>query len=176
MTVVTNARAYYHTTRGCGRIGRPAFPAPSDLQMAGIVSQNSDASCRENAVVCLFTLFENRIGNGAHAIHVVLAKARTHTPWRMCGETLLEGFRATTTAWGYGSWPFARTTPFVLLRRATFLCRLDRALSSPSPRTFAGRGRGEGLYPRTVLLERAPHPPGFAALRRTTSPRKGGAR
>src|ERR1700676_5549315 len=27
--VVTNARVYYHTTRGCGRIGRPAFPAPS---------------------------------------------------------------------------------------------------------------------------------------------------
>jgi hypothetical protein len=30
VTVVTNARAYYHYTRGCGRIGRPAFPAPSD--------------------------------------------------------------------------------------------------------------------------------------------------
>jgi hypothetical protein len=29
VTVVTNARVYYHTTRGCGRIGRPAFPAPS---------------------------------------------------------------------------------------------------------------------------------------------------
>ncbi len=29
VTVVTNARVYY-TTRGCGRIGRPAFPAPSD--------------------------------------------------------------------------------------------------------------------------------------------------
>jgi hypothetical protein len=28
VTVVTNARVYY-TTRGCGRIGRPAFPAPS---------------------------------------------------------------------------------------------------------------------------------------------------
>jgi hypothetical protein len=25
--VVTNARVFY-TTRGCGRIGRPAFPAP----------------------------------------------------------------------------------------------------------------------------------------------------
>src|ERR1700737_974213 len=30
VTVVTNARVYYHYTRGCGRIGRPAFPAPSD--------------------------------------------------------------------------------------------------------------------------------------------------
>jgi hypothetical protein len=30
VTVVTNARVFY-TTRGCGRIERPAFPAPSDL-------------------------------------------------------------------------------------------------------------------------------------------------
>ncbi len=29
VTVVTNARVLYTTTRGCGRIGRPAFPAPS---------------------------------------------------------------------------------------------------------------------------------------------------
>jgi hypothetical protein len=29
VTVVTNARVYY-ITRGCGRIERPAFPAPSD--------------------------------------------------------------------------------------------------------------------------------------------------
>jgi hypothetical protein len=34
VTVVTNARAYYQYTRGCGRIGRPAFPAPSDHQKA----------------------------------------------------------------------------------------------------------------------------------------------
>src|SRR6202011_1811347 len=32
VTVVTNARAYYQYTRGCGRIGRPAFPAPSDRE------------------------------------------------------------------------------------------------------------------------------------------------
>jgi hypothetical protein len=28
VTVVTNACAFYQYTRGCGRIGRPAFPAP----------------------------------------------------------------------------------------------------------------------------------------------------
>jgi hypothetical protein len=28
-TVVTNACAFYHCTRGCGRNGRPAFPTPS---------------------------------------------------------------------------------------------------------------------------------------------------
>jgi hypothetical protein len=40
VTVVTNARAYYHTTRGCGRFGRPAFPAPSDL-LGRTLTQNS---------------------------------------------------------------------------------------------------------------------------------------
>jgi hypothetical protein len=28
VTVVTNACAFYQYTRGCGRIERPAFPAP----------------------------------------------------------------------------------------------------------------------------------------------------
>ena len=36
----------------------------------------------------------------------------------------------------------------------------------------AGRGRGWGVLQRARLVERAPHPPGFAALRRTTSPRQ----
>jgi hypothetical protein len=35
VTVVTCLRAFYFCTQGCGRIGRPAFPAPSDLQKAG---------------------------------------------------------------------------------------------------------------------------------------------
>jgi hypothetical protein len=34
-------------TRGCGRIERPAFPAPSDLGERDIVGKNSDASRRE---------------------------------------------------------------------------------------------------------------------------------
>jgi hypothetical protein len=33
-------------------------------------------------------------------------------------------------------------------------------------------GYGEGLSPCIVLMERTPHPPGFAALRRATSPRE----
>src|SRR5258708_8856538 len=36
VTVVTNARVYYHYTRGCGRIERPAFPAPSDVSRADV--------------------------------------------------------------------------------------------------------------------------------------------
>src|SRR5271167_4094814 len=84
-----NTRVHTKTTkrtRGCGCIGHPAFPAPSDLQMA--------QSFR---------------------------KTRTH--------------RAARSLW----------------------C----VLSLPRP-ALTGRGRGEGLSPRSVLAERAPHPPGFA--------------
>jgi len=45
-TVVTNARAYYHTTRGCGCNGHPAFPRPL---LGERFMHNSDASRREIA-------------------------------------------------------------------------------------------------------------------------------
>ena len=51
VTVVTNARAYYHHTRGCGRTRRPAFPAPSK-ERAGSFQHNSGELRRENAKVC----------------------------------------------------------------------------------------------------------------------------
>src|SRR5258705_7182700 len=40
VTVVTTLVCFLHCTRGCGRIERPAFPAPSDLQKAGNSGQN----------------------------------------------------------------------------------------------------------------------------------------
>jgi hypothetical protein len=46
--VVTNARAYYHTTRGCGCDGHPAFPAPSVFEGCDD-GNNSGAMRRENA-------------------------------------------------------------------------------------------------------------------------------
>jgi hypothetical protein len=49
VTVVTNARAYYHYTRGCGRIGRPAFPAPSLMERATSSQQNPGEMRRGNA-------------------------------------------------------------------------------------------------------------------------------
>ncbi len=50
-------------------------------------------------------------------------------------------------------------------------CRVFRP--PPASRSeVAGRGRGWGVLQRARLVERTPHPPGFAALRRTTSPRK----
>src|SRR6202035_2356832 len=49
VTVVTNARAFYHYTRGCGRIGRPAFPAPSLMERATSSQQNPGEMRRGNA-------------------------------------------------------------------------------------------------------------------------------
>jgi UDP-N-acetylenolpyruvoylglucosamine reductase len=49
-TVVTNARAYYHTTRGCGCNGHPAFPTPS---LGGSFMHNSGASRGEIAEMYL---------------------------------------------------------------------------------------------------------------------------
>jgi hypothetical protein len=55
VTVVTNACAFYHCARGCGRVERPAFPAPFVLR-GKTFSYDSDELRRENAEVCL--LFE----------------------------------------------------------------------------------------------------------------------
>jgi hypothetical protein len=52
VTVVTNARVFY-TTRGCGRIGRPAFPAPSNFKRAGLSWQNSRETRGEIAKLSL---------------------------------------------------------------------------------------------------------------------------
>jgi hypothetical protein len=53
VTVVTNACAFYQYTRGCGRIGRPAFPAPSNFKRAGRSWQNSRETRGEIAKLCL---------------------------------------------------------------------------------------------------------------------------
>ena len=49
-TVVTNSCAFYTCTRGCGRIARPAFRAPSSQERAKRSSQNSGAARREIAM------------------------------------------------------------------------------------------------------------------------------
>jgi hypothetical protein len=61
VTVVTNARAFYHYTRGCGRIGRPAFPAPSDVGGQDVPAKLAWLR-GEIAKPCLLNaLFEHRI-------------------------------------------------------------------------------------------------------------------
>jgi hypothetical protein len=59
VTVVTCLRAFYFCTQGCGRIGRPAFPAPSELRGWDVYGKNSRTR-GEIAKLCLqmTTLFE----------------------------------------------------------------------------------------------------------------------
>jgi hypothetical protein len=46
VTVVTMLVCFFHCTRGCGRIERPAFPAPSIVGSGETVLQTSGASRR----------------------------------------------------------------------------------------------------------------------------------
>jgi hypothetical protein len=50
--VVTNSYAFYFCIRGCGRIGRPVFPAPSVLER-GMFLKNSGRTCCGNEKACL---------------------------------------------------------------------------------------------------------------------------
>ena len=54
VTVVTNARAYYQYTRGCGRTRRPAFPAPS-VRRDKVYAHDSGAARREKESACVPT-------------------------------------------------------------------------------------------------------------------------
>jgi hypothetical protein len=59
VTVVTCLRALSLCTQGCGRIERPAFPAPPDDQKAGGSGSNLAQTCGEIATLYLpMTLFE----------------------------------------------------------------------------------------------------------------------
>jgi len=74
---------FYFCMRGCGRIERPAFPAPSDLQEAGCRLANLAQTRGEIAKLWLqMTLFEIRVYENSwreRAIWcVVPAKAGTH--------------------------------------------------------------------------------------------------
>src|SRR6476661_4546537 len=53
VTVVTMLVCFFHCTRGCGRIARPAFPAPSEFQKAERFWQTSRETRGENAKLCL---------------------------------------------------------------------------------------------------------------------------
>jgi hypothetical protein len=58
VTVVTMLVCFFYRTRGCGRIVRPAFPAPSDLRWAGRSQKNSRGLRGEIAKLCETWLFE----------------------------------------------------------------------------------------------------------------------
>jgi hypothetical protein len=52
VTVVTNSRVFFYT-RGCGRIERPAFPAPSELRGWDVLA-NLAQNMRRDAKLRLF--------------------------------------------------------------------------------------------------------------------------
>ena len=52
-TVVTTLVCFLFCMRGCGRVERPAFPAPSEFQMRFTRCQNSRAPRGENVEVCV---------------------------------------------------------------------------------------------------------------------------
>src|SRR5258706_13917467 len=53
VTVVTTLVCLFFYTRGCGRIERPAFPAPSDLQKAGRCwKTRAKRAARSRSCVC----------------------------------------------------------------------------------------------------------------------------
>jgi len=58
VTVVTTLVCFLFCMRGCGRIERPAFPAPSDLSEALYTMQNSRGSRGEIAEVWAVLKFE----------------------------------------------------------------------------------------------------------------------
>ena len=64
VTVVSNACAFYHCARVCGRAERPAFPAPSFERAKGSW-QTPDASRRGNAKV-----YPGVIASVSEAIHI----------------------------------------------------------------------------------------------------------
>src|SRR5712664_3003878 len=58
VTVVTMLVCFLFRTRGCGRIARPAFPAPSDLRGREIqVKLARKAAARSRSRVCMRLLF-----------------------------------------------------------------------------------------------------------------------
>jgi hypothetical protein len=79
VTVVTNACAFYHCARGCGRAERPAFPAPflgvalrPLIEQGGTPKQNSREMSGEIANVHLKS--EHRHCERSEAIHAATRK------------------------------------------------------------------------------------------------------
>ncbi len=62
--MVTNARAYYHTTRGCGCNGHPAFPAPSVFRGLRYSTTRAYRAARGRRCICAIV---RRVGNAQRA-------------------------------------------------------------------------------------------------------------
>ena len=163
--VTTSCALYPFCTRDCGCIERPAFPTPSDVQMAKELMQNSRA-CGEIAKVCL--------------TFVVPAKAGTHSHKRFLEQKLSV---TVTKPRGRGVWvpAFAGTTNGSRRERGG-VCNYHRRHSAhynriaglhPSP--FVGRVAGRRPVGWGAVQESDPQAPTPAcASLWPTLPTKGG--
>src|ERR1019366_6664195 len=60
-----------HCTRGCGRIGRPAFPAPSDVQKGGMFPAKLARRRGEIAKLCPRSCLKLEAGLAIHMIRII---------------------------------------------------------------------------------------------------------
>jgi hypothetical protein len=112
-----------HRTRGGGRIGRPAFPAPSEGRV-GSWQQNSGGLRRENAKVCLSSL------RGA--------KRRSNPSFGTC--CAMDCFAEPVIGRALRD-PLARNDGIYVWRIGCL--KIEFAFSPPSARISAWRGRDE---------------------------------
>ena len=109
VTVVTNSRVFY-TTRGCGRIGRPAFPAPSDSE-GGSFRQNSREIRGEIAKLWLLTslLFEIVVlCMQRHSSCPDLIRGSIHLPMKFFRRRWIAGSSPAMTSCRYSRDPLTR--------------------------------------------------------------------
>ena len=90
VTVVTNARATYHYTRGCGRIGRPAFPVPSVLKRATFMHSSGAiraARSRRHAFSIVMPRFKRGIQYAAMSLMSTNRLWNTGSPGHLIEDT-----------------------------------------------------------------------------------------
>src|SRR3981081_4010503 len=120
VTVVTTLVCFLLCTRGCGRIRRPAFPAPSDFQLGRTQSRTRAKTRGEIAKLCLPGLARGTgtkqsilplplygllrfARNDVSNRNVVPAKAGTHKHRRYPLHEAVAAISPTTKIGGYGS-------------------------------------------------------------------------
>ena len=75
VTVVTNACAFYHCARGCGRAERPAFPAPSVFRRRDVEAKLGRIASRKCEVA--FTAVIVRAGGRSNISATSMIESRS---------------------------------------------------------------------------------------------------